>query len=81
VYFVPTVHANDMLLAVALNEKVMFTADMFSPGLPPLPIGAKELIRALEAHDVAVETVAGSHSVAMAVATYAELKAIADSVP
>jgi glyoxylase-like metal-dependent hydrolase (beta-lactamase superfamily II) len=74
-------HAKDMLLIfveITANQTV-FVSDIFSPGFPPNPIGAGEVLAAIQANGLVVAKIAGGHG--MGTATLAELEAIVNPPP
>jgi len=61
-YHVNTTHAADMLMVYLPNEKLLFSADVYSPGIPGSPYPARELYKSItEVHKLTVERVAGAH--------------------
>lgn len=61
-YHVPSVHAGDLLMVYLPNQRILFSADIYSPGLAPLPPGPTELHRAItETYGLQVTTIAGAH--------------------
>jgi len=67
-------HAADMVVAYTPNQRVLFVSDLFSPGLPPNPAEAGEVRDAVQAHDLAIDAIAGGHG---GVGTRADLDAAA----
>jgi glyoxylase-like metal-dependent hydrolase (beta-lactamase superfamily II) len=71
---IDSTHAADLVLAFVPAARVAFTSDIYSPGFPPNPAGARELVDAITAHGLAVDTLAGGHG---GVGPRADLDAIA----
>lgn len=67
-------HAADMVLAYVPSAKAIFVSDIYSPGFPPNPFGAREVRDALVANNLDVTTIAGGHG---GVGPRADLDAIA----
>jgi glyoxylase-like metal-dependent hydrolase (beta-lactamase superfamily II) len=59
IYTVDTVHAADMVVAVAGG--VLFVSDIFSPGFPPNVATLRELRQTITDHEIAVDLIAGGH--------------------
>jgi glyoxylase-like metal-dependent hydrolase (beta-lactamase superfamily II) len=74
-FAITSTHAADMLVIYLPQQKVLFVSDLFSPGFPPNPPAAREVLDAISARGVAVTTIAGGHGIATA--TFAELQAAA----
>jgi glyoxylase-like metal-dependent hydrolase (beta-lactamase superfamily II) len=60
---VPSTHAGDMVVAYTPNQRVLFVSDIFSPGLPPNPAGAKEVLDVVTSKNLAIDVIAGGHGV------------------
>ncbi|HWU89771.1 MAG TPA: MBL fold metallo-hydrolase, partial [Kofleriaceae bacterium] len=60
---VPSTHASDMVLAYTPNQRVLFVTDIYSPGLPPNPAGAREVLDVVTTKNLAVDTIAGGHGI------------------
>jgi glyoxylase-like metal-dependent hydrolase (beta-lactamase superfamily II) len=61
-YHVANSHAADLLMVYLPNERILFSSDIYSPGLTPLPPGPAELHRAItETYGLQVTTIAGAH--------------------
>ncbi|HZI11904.1 MAG TPA: MBL fold metallo-hydrolase [Myxococcus sp.] len=61
-YHVANSHAGDLLMVYLPNERLLFSSDIYSPGLPPFPPGPAELHRAItETYRIQVSTIAGAH--------------------
>ena len=71
---VPSTHAADLVVAYVPTGKVLFVSDIYSPGLPPNPAGAREVLDAVVARNLALDAIAGGHGV---VGTRADLEAAA----
>jgi glyoxylase-like metal-dependent hydrolase (beta-lactamase superfamily II) len=69
---VDSTHAADMVVAYAPTQRVLFVSDIFSPGFPPNPPGAREVLAAIGASPI--DAIAGGHG---GVGTRAELEAAA----
>lgn len=71
---IASTHAADMVVAYTPNQRVLFVSDLFSPGLPPNPPVAREVRDAVQAHNLAIDAIAGGHG---GVGTRADLDAAA----
>ncbi|HEU0031684.1 MAG TPA: MBL fold metallo-hydrolase [Kofleriaceae bacterium] len=58
---VETTHAADMVIAYVPSAKTVFVSDIYSPGFPPNPFGAREVLGAIQSRGLAVDTLAGGH--------------------
>jgi glyoxylase-like metal-dependent hydrolase (beta-lactamase superfamily II) len=67
---VASTHAVDMVMAYVPSASTVFVSDIYSPGLPGSPAGAREVLAAITARNLSVTTVAGGHG---AVGTRAQL--------
>jgi glyoxylase-like metal-dependent hydrolase (beta-lactamase superfamily II) len=74
VIHVPSTHANDMVVAYTPAGRAMFVSDIYSPGLPGNPAGAKEVLDVVVAKNLALDVIAGGHG---ATGTRAQLEAAA----
>lgn len=70
----PTTHAADMVVAYTPNQHVMFVSDIFSPGLPPNPPAAKEVLDLVVNKGLTIDVIAGGHG---AIGTRTELETAA----
>lgn len=61
VFAIESTHAADMLIAYVPGAQVVFVSDIYSPGFPPNPFGARELRNAVVARGLSVTTIAGGH--------------------
>lgn len=61
---VPSTHAADLVTVFTPNQGVLFVTDIYSPGLPPNPAGAREVRDVVVSKNLAVTTIAGGHGVA-----------------
>jgi len=78
VYPVTNAHAEGMLVAYVSHAKLLFVADLFSPGAPRQPPGLpRELLESLTAANMQVERIAGGHG--NKVGTIAELRQAAQA--
>ena len=68
-------HAADMLVIYLPQQKILFVSDLFSPGLPPNPPAAREVLDAVTGRSLAVTTIAGGHG--FGIGTLADLQAAA----
>lgn len=77
VYPLVTTHAVDMVLPFIESAGIAFTVDIFSPGFPPNPVGAQEVLDAFDAAGVTMDVTAifGGHGFGSA--TVADVQAIA----
>jgi glyoxylase-like metal-dependent hydrolase (beta-lactamase superfamily II) len=77
VYELTSTHAQDMVLPFVESAGIAFTVDIFSPGFPPNPVGAQEVLDAFDAAGVTanVDMILGGHGFGSA--TLAELQAAA----
>jgi glyoxylase-like metal-dependent hydrolase (beta-lactamase superfamily II) len=74
VHHIATRHAADMVAVYLPEHELLFDSDLFSPGLPPFPTEAGELLDAVEALGLEITTIAGGHG---GVGTLADLAAAA----
>lgn len=74
VIHVPSTHAADMVVAYAPTQRVLFVSDIYSPGAPANPAGAKEVLDVVVARNLAIDVIAGGHGIT---GTRAELEAAA----
>ncbi len=74
VIHVPSTHANDMVVAYTPAGGVMFVSDVYSPGLPGNPAGAKEVLDVVVARNLTIGVIAGGHGTT---GTRAQLEATA----
>jgi glyoxylase-like metal-dependent hydrolase (beta-lactamase superfamily II) len=74
VIHVPSTHANDMVVAYTPAGRVMFVSDIYSPGIPGSPAGAREVLDVVVAKNLALDVIAGGHG---ATGTRAQLEAAA----
>ena len=58
---VPSTHAGDMVVAYTPNQRVMFVSDIYSPGLPGSPVGAREVRDVVVAKSLALDVITGGH--------------------
>ena len=58
---IESTHAADMLIAYVPSAQAVFVSDIYSPGFPPNPYGARELRNAIVARGISVTTIAGGH--------------------
>ena len=58
---VPSTHASDMVVAYTPNQRVLFVSDIYSPGLPANPAGAKEVLDVVTSKGLAIDVIAGGH--------------------
>ncbi|HWN69297.1 MAG TPA: MBL fold metallo-hydrolase [Haliangium sp.] len=74
-------HAEDMMLIYVEipGSETVFISDIFSPGFPPNPVGAGEVLATIQDHELTVAKIAGGHG--MGTATLAELDAIVNPPP
>lgn len=72
---VPSTHAADMVLAYTPNQGVLFVTDIYSPGLPANPAGAREVLDVVTGKGLTVSTIAGGHG---STGTRAQLDAAAN---
>jgi glyoxylase-like metal-dependent hydrolase (beta-lactamase superfamily II) len=52
-------HSADMVVAYVPNQRVLFVSDIFSPGFPANPFGAREVLAAVQ--PLAIDMIAGGH--------------------
>ena len=61
VYPIETVHVEGMLVVYLPEEKVLFVADLFSPGaVRQVAAWSRDLLDAIESHDLSVDVIVGS---------------------
>ena len=61
VYPIETVHVDGMLIVYLPEERLLFVADLFTPGAVRQVVDwARDLLNAIESYDLAVETIVGS---------------------
>jgi glyoxylase-like metal-dependent hydrolase (beta-lactamase superfamily II) len=79
VYELASTHAEDMVLPFIESAGIAFTVDIFSPGFPPNPFGAQEVLDAFDAAGVTadVDAILGGHG--FGTATVADVQAAAGS--
>ncbi|MBI3801958.1 MAG: MBL fold metallo-hydrolase [Deltaproteobacteria bacterium] len=78
IYPVVNSHAEGMLVVYLPREKLLFVADLFSPGAPrQVSAWCGELLAALERYDLKVDRIAGGHG--NKISTLAELRQAATS--
>ena len=58
---IDSTHAADMVVAYVPSTKTVFVSDIYSPGLPANPFGARELRDGIAAANLDVTTIAGGH--------------------
>jgi glyoxylase-like metal-dependent hydrolase (beta-lactamase superfamily II) len=63
VIHVPSTHSNDMVVAYTPSGQVLFVSDIYSPGSPANPVGAKEVLDVVVARNLALGKIAGGHGV------------------
>ncbi len=63
VYPIISSHAKDMVVIVDETTSTLFVSDIYSPGNPPNPVGAAELLAAIEdsTRPIAAVNIAGGH--------------------
>ena len=61
VVHVVSTHAADLVIAYIPAARLVFVSDIYNPGLPANPYGARELLEVIEARGLAVDTIAGGH--------------------
>ena len=61
VYPIETVHVDGMLIVYLPEERLLFVADLFTPGaVRQVADWARDLLNAIESYDLAVESIVGS---------------------
>jgi glyoxylase-like metal-dependent hydrolase (beta-lactamase superfamily II) len=71
VIHLPSTHASDMVAAYTPAQRVMFVSDIYNPGLPGNPAGAKEVLDLVVDRGLALDVIAGGHGIT---ATRAQLE-------
>ena len=61
VIHVPSTHSADMVVAYTPNQRVLFVSDIYSPGIPANPVGAREVLDVVVAKNLAIDAIAGGH--------------------
>ena len=75
VFAITSQHAADMTMIYLPQQKILFVSDLFSPGFPPNPPEAREVLDAVTGRSLAITTIAGGHG--FGTGTLADLQAAA----